>query len=225
MSIYEKESAIHRFEINIKLLSEDLDFLPEAISSFTELGEYFEDLKNREEYKRTEEILNSLGNPIKRIAHKLYMKDLNKCAGVLVATARKKVEELRKYHKPVEIKKEVIAVKIPPSPWYRVKENASKLFIQCEKSEKTIIRNLIPTLEDLITDLQELGAPKEFYENLNQYLKFLFSVEDPELTIDELEKLSPHYGIKNKQLRTLLTQIKHYSERKIEKEKREEVLE
>lgn len=220
MSIYQKESAILRFETNIKLLSEDLEFLPEAISSFNELGEYFEDLKNKEEYKKIREILNSLGNPLKRIGYKFYIKELNKYTGALVAAARKKVEESKKHEKPVKIKREVIAVKIPPSPWYRVKENANKLFIQSEKTEKTIIRNLIPTVKDLISDLQKLGAPKEFYENLNYYLNFLFSVEDPELTINELEKLSPQYRIKNKQLRMLLTQIQHYSEKEIEREKK-----
>lgn len=220
MSLYEKESAIHRFEINIKLLSEDLDFLPEAISSLNELGEYFEDLKNREEYRKIEETLNSLGSPIKRIAHKLYIKNLNKYAGRLVAAAREKVEEIRKYEKPLEIKREVIAIKIPPSPWYKVIEDTNKLSDSMWK-DKTIIRNIIPTFEDLIAELQDLGAPKEFYENLNQHLEILLSVEDGELTINELERLTPSYISKDRQLRKLLTRIKHYSERKIEEERLE----
>ncbi|MEM5794292.1 MAG: hypothetical protein QXS48_01395 [Candidatus Aenigmatarchaeota archaeon] len=223
MSIYEKESAIDRFETHIRLLSEDLDFLPETISSFSELAEYFPDLKNREEYKRVEEILNSLANPLKRIGYKLYIKNLNKYAGRLVASAKEKIEELRKYEKPVEIKKEVIAVKIPPSPWYKVIEDVNKLS-DSMWIDRTIIRNVIPMFEDLIADLQDLGAPKEFYEDLNQHLEYLLSVEDAELTIPQFKKLTPSYISKDRQLRKLLTQIKHYAERKIEKEKRKEML-
>ncbi|MEM5882753.1 MAG: hypothetical protein QXQ77_00735 [Candidatus Aenigmatarchaeota archaeon] len=220
MSIYEKESTINRFEVSINQLYEDLFFLPQAVSTFYQIGEFFPELKETVEYKKIENVLNSLQNPIKgRIARKIYVKELNKYAGILVAKAREKVEEVKKQKRKerVKIKREIIPIKIPRSPWYRIVEDVNKLSDSLWK-DKTIIRNIIPIFEDLINDLQELGAPPKFHEDLGKYLELFYSVEDSELTIPQLKKISPSYVLKDKELGKLLTLVKHYAERRAKKE-------
>ncbi|MCS7105950.1 MAG: hypothetical protein NZ942_01370 [Candidatus Aenigmarchaeota archaeon] len=222
MSLYEKESAIHRFEVNIKLLNEDLDFLPGALSSFSEFGEYFWELRAKEEYKKIDEILNSLSNPIKgKLMHKFYLRDLNKYAGKLVAAAKIKLEEIKRYEKPTKVKKDttkekIIAVKVPPSPWYKVKEELNELSKNMWH-DRTIIRKIIPQLENLITDLQELGAPEKFWKKLHEHLDLLESVEDGDLTILQLRETSPSYRIRDKKFKSLIDRIENYVKRQIKK--------
>lgn len=221
MSIYEKEEVIRKFEFSVKDLYEDSLFLPEAVSNFYQLGEFFPELKETQEYEKVKKALDSLQNPIKgKILHKFYVRELNKYAGILIGKAKERVEEIkrlqRKHRKPVKVEKEIIPIRIPPSPWYKVREDVNKLSDGLWK-DRIIIRNIIPIFEELINELEKLGATR-FSENLRNYLEFFYSVEDGELTIPELEKLSPSYIPKDRQLKKLLTRIKSYSEREIKKE-------
>jgi len=64
--------------------------------------------------------------------------------------------------KPVGVKREIVAVKIPPSPWYKVANDADELSDAMWEDEFKI-RNILPIFEKLISELENLGEIQKIF--------------------------------------------------------------
>ncbi|MGC8812358.1 MAG: hypothetical protein ACP5O8_02110 [Candidatus Aenigmatarchaeota archaeon] len=168
MSIETLENIIKKFEINVLTLTDEIGILPHALQSFSELVTYFPQLKQTEEYKKLDQIFKFLQNPITRFfTYKTKSTEIVGYAGKLVAEANKELEKIKKAQrplevKPAEVKREIVAVEIPPSPWYKVANDADELSDAMWEDEFKI-RNILPIFEKLISELENLGEIQKIF--------------------------------------------------------------
>lgn len=220
MSIEEKEKAIRSFEFYLGLVNTDFGVDPEQIREvrlqLSRLVGYFPNLKSTQEYKEMNYIFEDLKSPITRFfSGSSKVEDLVKYGSELLEKAYEELARLKSTQKP-EIKREVVAVPIPPSPWYKVASIADELSDAMWEDDFKI-RNVLPIFERLILELKSLGNPENFCDELTKFYMELNSGELGGLTVPELRKLKPSYIPKDEQLRTLITRIKKYSRAMAEK--------
>ncbi|MEM7825392.1 MAG: hypothetical protein QW412_00855 [Candidatus Aenigmatarchaeota archaeon] len=219
MSIKEIEGTISNFESYISLLSNNPEFLGYASESLSKLGVYLPQLKETKEYKDLEKLLNSFKTPLKgKFSLILHSKKLSTYGGKVAAEARKELEKIKEPKKPLKvkpkIKREIVTLKIPPSPWYKVINTVNKLSDAMWEDEEKI-RKVLTIFEELYDKLRSLGDPENFSEELKNFYEIL-KKERGELTIPELIKLKTSYIQKDEELKTLITRLKGYANRKIE---------
>jgi hypothetical protein len=220
MSIEEKERAIKSFEFYLNCINTDFGVEMEDIRDvrlkLSQLVGYFPSLKETEEYREIEDTFDALKSKITRtFSGKSRVEDLIKYGGELIAKATEELARIKETQKPVEVKKEIVPVPIPASPWYKVASVADELSDAMWEDDYKI-RNVLPVFEKLICELQNLGNPENFCEELRKFYVELNKGEIGGLTIPELKKLSPSYVPKDEELRTIITRIKKYARRKAE---------
>ncbi|MEM7818713.1 MAG: hypothetical protein QW403_01015, partial [Candidatus Aenigmatarchaeota archaeon] len=214
MSIDEKEKAIRSFKFYLGLVNTDfgvdLDQINEVRLQLSQLVGYFPFLRNTEEYKEINYIFEDLKSPVTRFfSGKSKVEDLIKYGSDLLAKAYEELARL-KAQKPPEIKREVVTMTIPPSPWYKVASIADELSDAMWEDDFKI-RNILPIFERLISELEKSGDPENFCEELKDFYRQLSDGKLGSLTIPELRKLNPSYIPRDEELRTLITRIKKYA--------------
>jgi hypothetical protein len=220
MSIEEKEEAIGMFKSSLYLMNIDFGVKMEDIRKvrlrLCELVGYFPSLKETEEYREIENIFDALKSKIRRtLFGKSLVEDLIKYGGELIAKATEELARIKATQKPIEVKKEIVPVPIPASPWYKVASVADELSDAMWEDDYKI-RNVLPVFEKLINELQNLGDSENFCKELRKFYEELNKGEIGGLTIPELKKLNPSYVPKDEELRTIITRIKKYARRKAE---------
>ncbi len=220
MSIEEKENAIKSFEFYLRHIYTDFGVDMEQIRDvrlkLSQLLGYFPSLKETKEYREMEYIFDALKSRITRaFSGKAYVEDLAKYGGGLIAKATEELARIKAVQKPVEIKREIVPIPIPPSPWYKVASIADELSDAMWEDDYKI-RNVLTIFEKLFCELKNLGNPENFCEELRKFYAELNDGKIGSLTIPELRKLNPSYIPKDEELRTIITRIKKYARRKAE---------